>query len=188
MKHLISAALVAGLLQTGAVLAQDDVLGLYFSNTVFSEATANAHVVPTFNLAAYIVLTKPTGAVISGYEVRITSTAAGFAIPLTNLFFDINAGSNVNQIVTYSIPKPALPDGTVLAAVIIGTDDLDPETISFGASSPSRLPGDRPVIDYGAGGLVACSQPFGTPVVAWLNGQPVANEYSTWGAVKATFR
>lgn len=68
------------------------------------------------------------------------------------------------------------------------TASLNPETISFAASSPSRLPGGLPVIDYGAGGLVACSRPFGTPVVAWLNSLPVRDEPSSWGGVKALYR
>lgn len=169
-------------------LAQDDALGLYFSNTTFSLATASATNAPGFIVAAYIVLTNPTGAMVSGYEVAISSTAADFAVPVTSLFFDLNLGTNMNQIVSYLSPKPAAAGGTVLAMIGFATASVAPETIAFASASPSSLPGDRPVVDYGAGGLVACGQPYGTPVVAWLNGQPVAAEISTWGAVKSTFR
>lgn len=188
MKPSITLIAVVVLL-AGAVRAQPDAMGLYFSSTTYTLSTASAMNAPGFALAAYIVLTNPSGAMISGYEVGIACTAPDFAIPLTSLtFLDNNAGTNLNQIVTFGSPKPAVAGGTVLAAVFLTTGSTDLETISFGASSPSRLPGASPVVDYGAGGLAACSQPFGSPVVAWLNGLPVRDEPSTWGEVKANFR
>lgn len=165
-----------------------DALGLYFSPTVFTLASATATIEPGFLTPAYVVLTEPTGAVVSRYEVAITCTAPDFAIPLTNLFGDTNAGTNVNQIVTYARPRPTLPGGTVLVTVFLQTDSHLPETISFGPSSPSSLRCGCPVVDYGSGGLVACDWPFGTPVVAWLNGHPIADEAAAWGAIKALYR
>lgn len=188
MKKWIMVVMAVGLLHAGTLLAQDDALGLYFSDSTFSAETASTTVTPGFMMAGYIVLTNPTGVLIDGYEVGITCTAGDFAIPLTSLFFDLNAGTTANQIVTFLSPKPVVAGGTVLSTIFFTTNSLALETIAFGASSPSSLPGDLPVIDYGAGGLVACGRPFGTPVVAWLNGQAVATEGSSWGAVKATFR
>ncbi len=186
MRRWLCALLLACAPVTAAFAA--DALGLYFSDTVFTLGSATATVEPGFLTPAYIVLTEPTGAVVSGYEVAITCTAPDFTIPLTSLFFDTNAGTNVNEIVTFLVPKPTLPGGTVLATVFIQTNSEMPETISFGPSSPSRLRCGCPVIDYGPEGLVACDWPFGTPVVAWLNGHPIADESAAWGAVKALYR
>ncbi len=186
MRKWLIAILLACLPATNAAAA--DALGLYFSDTVFTLDTAAATVTPGFLTAAYLVLTGPTGAVVSGYEVAITCTAPDFAIPLTSLFLDTNAGTNVNQIVTFAVPKPALPGGTVLAAVFLQTASEVPETISFGPSTPSSLRCGCPVVDYGAEGLVACDWPFGTPAVAWLGGAPIADEPAAWGAVKALYR
>ena len=189
MRSLFTIIVAIGLLPAGPALAQKDALGLYFSSTTFTLSTASAMVTPGFATAAYIVLTDPSGAMITGYEVGISCTAPDFSIPVTSLtFFDTNLGTNVNQIVTFGSPKPAVAGGTVLSMAIVATASLNPETISFAASSPSRLPGGLPVVDYGAGGLVACSQPFGSPVVAWLNSLPVRDEASTWGGVKSLYR
>ena len=188
MRRSMIAALLISLLSAGPVLAQDDALGLYFSDTEFTAGTASITVVQGFMMAGYIVLTNPTGTTINGYEVGIASTAGDFAIPMTSLTFDTNEGTNLNQIITFLTPKPALPDGTVLATIFFTTDSTDLETISFAASSPASLPGELPVIDYASGPLVACSLPFGTSAVAWLNGEPVANDETSWSGVKALFR
>ncbi len=188
MKRLVIAVICTVICCAALAPAQDNALGLYFSGSTFTPATASAMVSPGFLHAAYIVLTNPTGAVIEGYEVGITCTAGDFAIPLTNLMFDTNLGSNVNQRVTFMSPKPALVGGTVLAAVFLATASTDFEEISFGAASPPSLPGDLPVVDYAGSGPVPCGQPWGTPAVAWLNGVPVSVEASTFGAVKAIFR
>lgn len=188
MKRLLMCLTLACLSGAGGARAQDDALGLYFSSTEFSLETADATVQPGFLLAGYVVLTAPTGAMLTGYEVGISSTAADFAIPVTSLFLDTNLGSNTNHRVTFAVPKAALAGGTVLSTVFLSTGSLLPETISFGPSSPSSLPAGKPVVIYAGTGPVACSQPHGTPVVAWLNGQPVAGDDVAWGDVKALFR
>ncbi|MBK7771821.1 MAG: hypothetical protein IPI48_15215 [bacterium] len=152
--------------------AQDNALGLYFSDSTFTPATASAMVSPGFLHVAYIVLTNPTGAVIEGYEVGITCTAADFGIPLTNLVFDTNLGSNVNQRVTFSLPKPALAGGTVLAAVFISTESTAFETISFGAASPPSLPGGLPVVDYAGVVPRSAASPGGRPPLPGSTGCP----------------
>lgn len=188
MKRSLYAVLLVGLAAAVPAAAQDNALGLYFSDSAFTAETASRTVAPGFLMPGYIVLTNPTGDLIDGYEVGITCTAADFAIPMTNLTFDTNEGTNTNQIISFAVPKPALAGGTILAMILFSTDSANVETISFGASSPSSLPGDLPVVDYRAGGVVACGQPFGTPIVAWLNAETVAAENSTWGDLKATFR
>jgi hypothetical protein len=188
MRPWITAVLIIGVLFAGNALAVEDGLGLFFSSTEFSMETAVIDVVPGFMMTGYIVLTDPSGAVIDGYEVGITCSAEDFEIPMTNLTFDINAGTNLNQIITFMVPKPAVAAGTILATIFFTTESIDLETIVFGASTPASLPVDQPVVDYGAGGLVAADHPFCTSIVAWLNEQPVPIEGSTWGAVKATFK
>lgn len=186
MRRWLCAFLLAGAPATTAFAA--DALGLYFSDTVYTQGSATTTVVPGVLTPAYLVLTEPTGAVVTGYEVAITCTAPDFAIPLTSLVGDTNAGTNVNQIVTFLVPRPALPAGTLLVTVFIQTDSEVPETISFGPSSPSSLRCGCPVVDYGAQGLAACDWPFGTSAVAWLNGSPIEDEAAAWGAVKALYR
>lgn len=188
MRLLITAVLFMGMLFAGSVLAGDDALGLYFSSTEFTLDSASTTISPGFTTSGYIVLTNPTGAVVDGYEVGISCSAADFAIPLTDLLFDTNAGTNANQIITFATPKPVVAGGTVLATIFFTTESVDMETIAFGASSPASLPGEMPVVDFGAGGLVACSLPFDAPAVAWLNGQAVPTHKSTWDAVKVIFK
>ncbi len=101
--------------------AQDDALGLYFSDSEFTQETAGATNSLGFMLAGYIVLTNATGVSVAGYEVAITCTAPDFAIPMTNLTFDANAGTNSNQIITFMSPKPVEAGGTVLATIFITT-------------------------------------------------------------------
>ncbi len=188
-RAIIVIAILALTATAASASAQDDALGLYFSDSEFTLDTAHTVTTPGFTTAAYIVLTNPTGTMVTGYEVDITSTAADFAIPLTNLAFDAtNLGTNTNQIVTFFGPKPTSPAGTVLTTVFIATDSVAYEEIAFGPADPSSLPDDAPVVDYGAGGLVACSAPFAAPAVAWLNGTPVPARQMSWGSVRALFR
>jgi hypothetical protein len=134
------------------------------------------------------VLTEPTRSIVTGYEVGVSSTAADFSTPITSLFMDLNLATNTNQRVTFAIPKSVTAGGTVLSTAFIGADSLALETISFGPSSPSSLRCCSPAVFYAGTGPVACSYPHGTPVVAWLNGQPVSGDDVTWGAVKSLFR
>jgi len=187
MKRLIFCAAVLSLTVAATAAAQDNVLGLYFSDTEFTADTAHADNQPGYYLACYIVLTSPTGGTVYGYEVGITSTAADFDVFFVP-GFDQNLGTESNQIVTFGIPKPVEPGGTVLEPIFIATGSLQVETVSFGASDPSRITGDVPGVDYGGGALVACSLPFGVPEVAWLNGEVVPAERTAWGSVKSLFR
>lgn len=188
MKRLLLLVALACLLSAGAARAQDDALGMYFNATTFSLEAAAVAAQPGFTIAAYLVLTSPTGGTITGYEVAISSSAADFSIPVTSLFLDTNLGTNANQRVTFLVPKPALAGGTVLSTAFIATDSLLPETIAFGPSTPSSVACCSPAVVYSGVGPVPCSYPWGTPVVAWLNGQPVAEQPQSWGEVKALFR
>ncbi len=187
MKRLMFCAAVLSLFAAATAAAQDDVLGLYFSDTTFTADTAHAQNQPGFMLACYIVLTNATGTTVHGYEVGITSTAGDFGVFFVP-GFDTNEGTETNQIVTFAVPKPVQAGGTVLEPIFIHTNSTQVETIAFGASDPSRVAGDVPGVDYGTGSLTACSLPFGVPEVAWLNGAVVPAERTAWGAVKSLFR
>lgn len=182
------AVIVIFTLATGGAWAQDNALGLYFNESEYTLDTAHRLVAPGFAMPGYIVLTNPTLTMVTGYEVGIACTAPDFAIPMTNLTFDTNLGTNTNQIVTFMTPKPAAPSGTVLATVFLTTDSTDYEEIAFGPSDPSSLPGSMPVIYDGAGGFVPASAPFEASAVAWLNGTPVPVQRVSWEKVRALFR
>jgi hypothetical protein len=186
MRIFTAACIILSVFATAA-WAQDDALGLYFNETEFTQETANRTTAPGFTMPGYVVLTNATGPMIAGYEVGIAGTAADFAIPLTSLFIDFNAGTNSNHIVTFASPKPVAAGGTVMSTIFFVTDSTELEEISFGPSIPSSLPG-VPVVEYVSGGAVACSQPFGTPTVAWLNAEVVAVQTEAWGGVKALYR
>ncbi len=187
MRIITAACIILSVIATAA-WAQDDALGLYFNETEFTQETANRTTAPGFTMPGYVVLTNATGPMIAGYGVGIASTAADFSIPVTSLGFgDSNSGTNTNQIVSFLTPKPVAAGGTVLSTIFFVTDSTELEEISFGPSNPSSLPG-VPVVEYVPGGAVACSQPFGTPTVAWLNAEVVAVQTEAWGGVKALYR
>jgi len=167
-------------------MADDNALGLYFSDTEFTQETATAEIEPDFLLASYVVLTGATGSTVAGYEVVISCTAPDFSIPVTSLFWGENAGTSTNQIVHFATPVPVVAGGTVLSTALVGTASTGYEEISFGPADPSSLPG-TPVVDFGGGDLQPCSYPFGTPVVAWLNADPVATEARSYSGVKRLF-
>ncbi len=185
MKNLVIAGVV--LLVAGAGLAQDNALGLYFSDTEFTAETAQATIEPDFTLAAYVVLTGATGSAVSGYEVNITCTAEDFAVPLTNLVFGENSGTNTNQLVQFFEPVPVAEGGTVLSFLVLATSSTEYEEISFGPADPSSLPDGVPVVDFGGGDLQPCSYPFGSPVVARLNVDTVPVAARSWSQVRTLF-
>jgi len=170
-----------------AGLASAETMGLYFSETTYTEATAHADVTPGVALASHLVVLDSSEAAIAGYEVQITCTAADFAIPF-GVIGGMNSGTSTNQIVQLYAPVPVAPEGTVLTTLILTTGSTAPEEIMFGPSEPSSLPDGLPVVDYGQGNLVACDYPFGSEVVAWLNSEPVATEATSLSEIKSLFR
>lgn len=182
MKHLAIAAAV--LVIAGLAAADDNAIGLYFSDSEFTIATASANF-EDFALLGYVVLTEATGDVVTGYEVGISCSEPGFTF-LPTLFWGENAGTDLNHLVTFFEPRVVSPGGTVLSDAFVGYSGVVPAEVMFGQADPSSLP-DTPVAFFD-GVATACSYPFGTPVVAWLNSEPVANEGHSWSRVKGLFR
>jgi hypothetical protein len=181
MKRLAIAT--AMLILGSAVAADDNAIGLYFSDTEFTVATASASF-EDFTRLGYVVLTGATGNVVTGYEVSIECSEPGFTF-LSTLFWGENAGTDLNHLVTFIEPRVVAPGGTVLSSAIIGYSGGVPAEVMFGPAEPSTLP-ETPVVFFD-GVATACSYPFGSPVVAWLNGDPVANEGHSWSQVKTLF-
>ncbi len=179
---IVAICLIAGT----AALAEDNALGLYFSDSEFTRDTASTEISPEFAVTAYVVLTNATGSSVAGYEVGISCTAPGFNIAFTDLMFE-NAGTNDNHLVSYTVPRPVDPAGTVLSLIIFSADSDGYEEISFGPSDPPSLPDGVPVVDFGGGDLQPCSYPFDSWVVAWLNDDTVAVEARTLSEVKGLF-
>lgn len=190
---LITGSLLAALLLAMSPLVrsahgQSDVLGLYWHSERFDAETATIWTVPGYAKLVFLVLTEPSGSLIDGYEVCITSTASDFEYLSGNYYRGWNLGTQTNHLVTFPEPLPVTSSGTVLDIAYLITDLIVPRIVSFGPSSPSSLPAGMPVVVYSGMGPVACSYPFGTPVVAWLNSSPVDAAAQSWGSVKALFR
>ena len=187
MRRMLVVGLAAGLVIGASVAAADNELGLYFSDSEFTQESAVVDNAPGFAMIGYIVLTGATGASVAGYEVSITASAPDFSIFLISVFGFENDGTDANQIVQFASPVPVEPGGTVLCSILFTTDSTEYEEISFGPSDPSSLPDDMPVVDFGGNDILACAYPFGTPVVAWLNADPVPVDARSWSRVKALF-
>ncbi len=172
----------------GAALADDNVMGFYFSDTEFNYETAATTIVPGYARIGYVVLTNAMGSEVAGYEVSIACTAADFQVYVTSMGWGENTGTNTNQIVHFLTPVPVSPTGTVLSNAIFYTESTSYEEITFGPSDPSSLPDGFPVVDFGGGDLQPCSYSFGTPVVARLNDQSVGATSQSWSDVKALFQ
>lgn len=183
-RNVITLAGLIGLLGA-TTIASADTLGLYFSDTQFDADTAACEgLPPNYSTTAYIVLTQASGSTVAGYEVGIASSAPDFSIFMLGWE---NQGTPYNQLVHFVSPKPVLPGGTVLYAIIIFTGSAECQTISFGPAVPPSLPDGLPVVDYVDVGLRSCGYPFGSPVVATVNCGPVADATTAWGDVKALF-
>jgi hypothetical protein len=182
MKHLAIAAAMLAI--AGLATADDNAIGLYFSDSEFTIATASANF-EDFTRLGYVVLTGATGDVVTGYELGIGCSEDGFTFWPT-LFWGENAGTDLNHLVTFLEPRVVSPGGTVLINAIVGYSGGVPAEVMFGPAEPSSLP-DTPVVFFD-GVATACSYPFGSPVVAWLNADPVASEGHSWSRVKGLFR
>jgi hypothetical protein len=182
MKQLVIA--MAMLVIAGLATAEDNAIGLYFSGSEFTIATASANF-DDFARIGYVVLTEATGDVVTGYELGISCSEPGFVFWST-LIWGENDGTDLNHLVTFFEPRVVSPGGTVLSDAIVSYGGGVSAEVMFGPADPSTLP-DTPVVFFD-GVATACSYPFGSPVVAWLNSDPVASEGHSWSRVKWLFR
>jgi len=192
MKKLLALALVA--LMAGSALAQAPEIGMFFSDTEFTQETANiASPAGPFN--GYVVLLGSDLSILGGYEVGIAEDSGGtlFALSVTGPNGWTNFGSNFNHLVGFQTPLPVVPEGVVLSTVQMLYSGTDVVTFTMGASNPNSIDDhDGPVIADGSdpNNLVACWTTGGAPTapVASVNGQVVAVEAETLTGVKALFQ
>jgi len=193
MKFFIIALLL--LVPLAAAQAQyegSNLIGLFFSDTEFSEETTN-HAPEPAPFSAYIVLLNPEVDSVWGYEVGI-SISDPYCFLLQAYFPNdgTNYGYLLDHMVAFSTPVPIVDQAAILSTLellYVGSDYVE---ISIGGSSLESIPGYYgPVIADGADPdvLIPCTIPSGelSGVVATLNGV-VAIEHHSLTGVKSLFQ
>jgi hypothetical protein len=195
MKKLLALACVA--LMAGTAVAQIPGMGLFFSDTEFTDENTNSTAIgsPT---NAYIVLLNSPYQTILAYEVGITisNEAAVFVTAVSGPNGWTNFGSNTNHLCGYQ--TPLIVDGAeqdnavVLATMALLNTTVDQVDISFGPASPSSFDGLYPGIANGADPTQlawAFSAGGESPgLVATFNGPGVtATESRSLSSIKALF-
>ena len=202
MKTLLTLSLVV--LLAGPALAQDtlpNAMGLFFSDTEFTEANTNADITPGVPVDAYITLLNTPLFSVGAYEVGIDISDAGvFVLVADGPNGWTNFGSATNHIVGYATPVPAIDGNAVLGHLnMLYSGDATVE-IAFGPSEPSSFDGQGPGLADGTDpeNLVLCTYVTGPDeggLVATFNGPGVvfdgggvATENQSWSGVKALFQ
>lgn len=153
----------------------ENMMGLFFSDTEFSDATTNYDTTPApFN--CYIVVLNPLVASIAGYEVGITvSDPTVFVLVTTGDYGWTNFGDAWNHLVGFGTPLPVVDNAAVVCTMqwlYPGTAEV---TIAFHHATPPSIPGwEGMVIANGVNPdeLIPCVTPWGemNGIVATLNG------------------
>lgn len=199
MKTLITLSLVV--LLAGAAVAQgDNAMGMFFSDSDFSNATTNVDLNSGLQATGYIVLLNPSVASVGGYEVGITVSdpAALIALSVEGPNGWTNFGDNFNHLAGYGVPVEVTGSAVILASInflYIGTASVD---ITYGPASPSSVNDLGPAIANGENPdeLLVCEYstcPEFEGLVATVNGagvelcDVVATETQSWTNVKALF-
>jgi hypothetical protein len=203
MKKLLALSLVA--LLAGTASAELG-LGLFFSDTEFTDVYTNANSVGApFN--AYLVLLSNEATehpeygsdvlsevtTVGGYEVGIQiSDPLVFILSVTGPNTWTNYGTSTNHIAAYVTPLAWDGDAVILATLNMLQSVATPATITFTGASPSSFEG-APGISNGDNtdllyqcGLSTGNGPSG--IVATLNGDgTVATEAQSLSSIKALF-
>ena len=192
MRIILSLSLVA--LMTGTSFAQfgdDPMLGMFFSDTVFTSETTN-YDTDASAFPAYIVLLNSPVEYVGGYEVSI-----GFSDPSVYVLNCVgpngwtNFGTYTNQLCGYQQPLlTGVGEDVVLATMTLMYSGGAYVEISFGPSDPSSFGGESPGVSDGMAPdlLYPCGYTNDSGVVATLNGEGVvAARQTTLSAVKSLF-
>jgi len=171
--------LVVALTLLPVVAAQADfddpnVMGMFFSDTEFSDST-NGIDTPGAPFNAYIVVLNPEVETIGGYEVAISITdPTVFIMSTLTLNKWVIADHMRNQIVRFSTPVPVVDSVAILCTMQMlysGTDHVD---ILFGPADPLSIPGHNgPVLVDGANLntqeiLIPCGTPYHESLGGWV--------------------
>ena len=195
MKKLLALALVV--MVAGGAMAQDaNFMGMYFSDTDFSDETTNIDTtgVP-FN--GYVVLQNVSVATVGGYEVGITlSDGTVFVLTATGPNGWLNfGGTNLNHLVGFQTPVVCDANGNAIVSTINFLSFGAPCEVTFGSAAPSSFNYQGPGIANGANpdelilfSLSSDDLPPYEGVVATFNGAGViGTENHSWTGVKALF-
>ncbi len=193
MKKLLTITLVS-LMACGA-FAQDfsgsNMMGMFFSNTDFSEANTN-HVNAFAPFNGYIVLLNCTVESVGGYEVSVAISDPGvFVLLASGPNGWTNFGSATNHLCGYMVPLPCDAGGNaVLGTLQMLYTGVNTVNIDFGPASPSSFNNEGPGIAQGSNpdNLILCGYTTPTGLVATINGGGVvATENHSLTSVKALF-
>ena len=187
MRTALSVILAAVLV--GPAFAYDDnTMGMFFSDSDFSDEARN-HDTSTAPFNGYVVLLAPTVSTVGGYEVGISiSESSVFVLGATGPNGWTNFGQNLNHLVGYLTPLSVYGGGTVLATVQLMYTADQHVRIVFGAADPASMP-DVPVIADGSDPniLIGCEVLGIDGNVASLNAPPPVADEANWSSVKSLF-
>ena len=197
MKTLLTMALV--LLMAGTAFAQlENSMGVFFSDTEFTEANTNFDAAMNVPFAAHIVLMNPTQAAIGGYECSLAVSSSLLALSVGGPNGWTNFGDNFNHLVGYTSPLPSPGDVVFATFSLMYMVDGIASDMFMGPSVPSSVDDAGPAIADGANPdlLIVCNYTSGPDmggIVATLHGDGiefpggVATENQSWSGVKSLF-
>ena len=182
--------LCLALVLAGPAIAYDDnTMGMFFSDSDFSEEARN-HDTGSAAFNGYVVLLDPSVNTVGGYEVGIEiSESMVFVLGVTGPNGWTNFGGNLNHLVGYVTPLPVYSDGTVLCTLQMLYTQEQYVQIHFGPADPPSLPDGVPVIADGADAtnLIACHVLGRDGQVASLNRPAPVTDDAKWSSVKSLF-
>jgi hypothetical protein len=197
MKKLLVVSL---LVVMAGVASAETTVGMFFSDSEFTDATTNTDPTNFVPFEAYLVVVGLDEDVILGYELVVSSTAQVAELSLTGENWPVSAlnvadplpGELVNHLVGFAAPLAVDPAGTVVCTLSFLPFQTVPVEFTISGRATPSVPGhDGPIIaSPDASTLVGITTSVGTlsGVVATLNGAGVtAVESSTLSSVKALF-
>lgn len=196
MKKLLALALVA-VIATGA-MAQDNMMGMFFSPDTFNDSTTNLAGVG-MAYQGYIVLVNPTVTLVAAYEVAVAFEGAapyvlgaygvgGTTVEPAGDYGWTNFGSAMNQMVGFITPVPVVGDAVVLGIMDILPTSMVATNIVFGPVAIPSIPGVPAIADGTNPDILVGCDTYSFPAVATINGAGVvAVEPHSLSGVKALF-
>jgi len=195
MKKLLALSLVV--LMAGTATAQMPSIGIFFSNTDFTDENTNFDPASGTPFDAYLVMLGANFVSLGGYEVGLTENSGGTLLVL-NATWPNSAlnfgGTNLNHLVGYGVPLPVTDGAAVLCTISMLLSGTPTVEFSTGPAVPPSIPSwEGPVFADNANpdDLIEGTSTGGSPiaVVATLNGGGiVAVEQSSLSQVKSLFQ